>query len=542
MQELDRLRQASAEFNERLAKLSQASLLITQSLDLDDILQGVADGACLITDAQYGALLVFGESGNMGHLTISGLSPDEIADLGEWPADDGLLGYLDELQQPLRLANIAEHPESAALPENRPPIKSFLAAGISHLGRNLGSLYLCQKLGGGEFTQEDEDLLVMFASQAAVAISNALNHHDQQQSSANWATLMDLTPVGVMVFDARTRNVTAMNQEAARIVGYEYGVGDNLDEIRGSRGLRYMDGREVADGERPVDRAINHGESMTAAEFVLVRADGSAYPTLFNTAPIFSEDDEVTSVIVVVQDLRPREEMERMRADFLGMVSHELRAPLTAIKGSAATALSSRLPPNEAETRQFFRIIDEQADQMRNLINNLLDVTRIEAGMLSVNTEPTELAFLVDQARGAFLGAGARNVVTVDLAPGLPPVRADRQRTLQVLNNLLSNAAKYSPDWSAIDVTASRDGAHVVVSVTDQGQGLTPDDLDRLFRKFSRIDDHEGRRTVGEGLGLAICKGIVESHGGRIWAESAGPGQGARFTFTIPVVDAIVNK
>ena len=175
MQELDRLRQASAEFNERLAKLSQASLLITQSLDLDDILQGVADGACLITDAQYGALLVFGESGNMGHLTISGLSPDEIADLGEWPADDGLLGYLDELQQPLRLANIAEHPESAALPENRPPIKSFLAAGISHLGRNLGSLYLCQKLGGGEFTQEDENLLVMFASQAAVAISNALN-------------------------------------------------------------------------------------------------------------------------------------------------------------------------------------------------------------------------------------------------------------------------------------------------------------------------------------------------------------------------------
>ena len=139
-----------------------------------------------------------------------------------------------------------------------------------------------------------------------------------------------------------------------------------------------------------------------------------------------------------------------MRAEFLGMVSHELRAPLTSIKGSAATALRAARLVGPAEVAQFFRIIDEQADRMDSLIGDLLDAGRIDTGTLSVAPEPSDVAVLVDQARGTFISGGGRHTVRIDLPPDLPRVMADRQRLVQVLNNLLANAARHAPDSAPI--------------------------------------------------------------------------------------------
>ena len=162
---------------------------------------------------------------------------------------------------------------------------------------------------------------------------------------------------------------------------------------------------------------------------------------------------------------------------------------------------------------------------MIGLIADLLDAGRIDTGTLSVSPEPSEVAVLVDRARTTFLSGGARHKVTIDLPPDLPRVMADRQRVEQVLNNLLANAARQAPESSPIRVAAERDGVHVAVSVADDGRGIAPERLAQLFRKYSG----------GAGLGLAICKGLVEAHGGRIRAESGGVGLGARFTFTLPV-------
>ena len=223
-------------------------------------------------------------------------------------------------------------------------------------------------------------------------------------------------------------------------------------------------------------------------------------------------------------------------------MSHELRAPLAAIKGSAATVLGGVLAPDPAEMLQFFRIINEQADHMRGLISDLLDAGHIEAGTLSVTPEPADVADLVEQARKTFLSGGGRHTVQIDLPPDLPRVRADRRRLVQVLNNLLANAATYSPAACPIRVAAVRDGVHVAVSVSDDGQGVPADRLPQLFRKFSRIDGEARRRGIeGSGLGLAICKGLVEAHGGRIWADSDGADRGTRVTFTIPVTDDAVS-
>ena len=261
--------------------------------------------------------------------------------------------------------------------------------------------------------------------------------------------------------------------------------------------------------------------------------------SLVNATPIHSEGGEVETYVVTLQDLTELEELGRMRAEFLAMASHELRAPLTSIKGSVATlrGLGPSLDP--AESLQFHRIIEDQADHMQGLITDLLDVARIEVGALAVFPQPTDVASLVEQAKNTFLSGGGRHAIRVDLGPDLPKVMADRRRIAQVLDNLVSNAARHCPEPTDIQVTVAHRDTHVEVCVADDGVGMSAERLSRLFRKSSMLQGDDGGGGLAEpGMGLAICKGIVEAHGGRIWADSDGPGLGARFTFTLPAVEA----
>ena len=401
-------------------------------------------------------------------------------------------------------------------------------------GESVGAFYVGEK--DVEFTPEDEETLVMFASQAALVIANARRHRDEQRARADMETLVNTTPVGVLVFDAKTGGVTSVNREARRIVSGLHMPDGSAEEFLDMLTFRRADGREISLEEFPLTQALSTGETVRAEEIVIEVPGGGSVTTLVNATPIRSEEGEVVSVVVTLQDMTPLEEMERLRAEFLGMVSHELRTPLTSTKGSAATLTEAASDLDPAEMLQFFRIIGEQADYMRDLIGDLLDVARIETGELSVAPAPSEVATLVDEARSRFQSGGGRNNLRIDLSPELPLVMADGRRIIQVLNNLLTNAARHSHEASAIGVSAVREGYHVAVSVTDEGRGIAAERLPHLFRKFSRIDGEDRRRDIaGSGLGLAICKGIVEAHGGRIWAESDGPGLGARFTFTIPV-------
>ena len=458
--------------------------------------------------------------------------------MGDLPKGLGLLQYLNEVEDPLRLANIASHPRSVGFPKGHPTMRTFLGTPVRHRGERLGNIYLTEKEGGQEFTPEDEETLVMFASQAALTVSNARRFRDEQQVRADLEALVNTSPVGILIFDAKTGDLVSLNQETRRIVRGLHAPGHTLPELLSVMTFRRLDGREISPDELPTARAIRTGETVRAEELVIHLPDGQAVTTVINATPVRSAEGQIVSVIATMQDMTPLEDLERLRAEFLGMVSHELRTPLTTIKGSAATVLGAPSALDAAEMRQFFRIIDEQADHMRGLISDLLDVTRIETGTLSITPETSSMASLVDQARAAFLGGGTGNNVEVDLPADLPPVAADRQRVVQVLVNLLSSASKYSPASSTIMVTASQQDSHVAVSVADEGRGVSAEELPRLFRKFSRINGADGKTEVGgEGLGLSVCKGIVEAHGGRIWAVSDGPGLGTRFTFTIPVVE-----
>ena len=546
MEQADDQAREIAELRDRLSRLSQASLRINESLDFDTVLQGVLDSACSLTGARYGVITLLGESGRIQDFLYSGLTPEESRRFAEFPNGMLFFEYLSSISEPLRLRDFHSYVRELGLPEFHPPMAvssplPFLAAPIRHLGESVGAFYVGEK--ELEFTPEDEETLVMFASQAALVIANARRHREEQRTRADLETLVNTTPVGVMVFDAGSGEVRSINREARRIVSDLCEPDGTAEQLLEVLTFRRADGREVSLVEFPLAQGLRTGETVRAEEIVLQSPDGRSVTTLVNATPIFLEEGEVESVVVTIQDMTPMEELERLRAEFLGMVSHELRTPLTSIKGSAATLTEAASDLDPAEMLQFYRIIGEQADYMRDLIGDLLDVARIETGELAVAPVPADVASLVDEARSRFQSGGGRNNLRIDLSSELPLVMADGRRIVQVLNNLLSNAAWNSHEASAIGVSAVREGYHVAVSVTDEGRGIAAERLPHLFRKFSRIDGEDRRRDIaGSGLGLAICKGIVEAHGGRIRAESDGLGLGARFTFTIPVaVDAVAG-
>ena len=414
----------------------------------------------------------------------------------------------------------------------------FLAAPMFHRGERVGHVFVGDKDGGAEFTVADEETLVMFAAQAALVIANARAHREERQARADLETLVDISPVGVVVFDAHTGGMASVNREALRIVDGLRDDDQPPEDLLEVLTCVRSDGREVSLREFPLAELFRSGETVRAEEIALRVPDGRSISLLCNATPIHADDGRPVSFVVTLQDLTPLEEQERLRAEFLAMVSHELRMPLTSVMGAGATLLNAAADLDPAEMRQFHRIIVDRAEHMRYLIGDLLDVARIETGALPVDPEPTDLRPLVEEAGGRFRSGDARNPLEVELAGDLPQVMADRRRIVQVLANLLSNAAAYSPEGSPILVTAQRDGGHVAVSVADRGRGIPAELLPELFRKFSRATGGATASGVeGSGLGLAICKGIVEAHGGRIRAESDGPGLGARFTFTLPAVE-----
>ena len=527
----------------RLSGLTDAILRISEDLDLDLVLQEIVDSARSLTDARCGAITTLDESGELQEVLISGTTPEEKQALMDRPEGWTLFRYLTGFEGTFRTGDLAAHAESIGIPGGHLPARTFVGTPIRDGDKHIGNIFIGDKESGQEFTSEDEETLEMFAAQAAMAITNARRYGDEQRAKADLEALVNTSQVGVLVFDAKSGLVVKFNQEARRILGDICGEDCPCEEVLKSTTFRRMDGSTISHDELPPQRAITSGELVRAEEIVIHRPDGEAVTTLINATPIYSDDGETVSVVATIQDITPLEELERLRAEFLGMVSHELRAPLTSIKGSAATVRAASFPLDPAEMRQFFRMIEEQADHMRDLINNLLDLTRIEAGTLSVAPEPTDVAAVIDQAKNAFLSSGYRNTVEVDLVPNLPRIGADRQRLVQVLYNLFSNASKYSREWSAIRVNASMDDMCVAIAVTDEGVGIAPEHVPHLFTKFSRTGLGDGDRQVGGcGLGLAICRGIVEAHGGRIWVESGGEGRGTRFTFTIPTVDEAANR
>jgi two-component system sensor histidine kinase KdpD len=228
-------------------------------------------------------------------------------------------------------------------------------------------------------------------------------------------------------------------------------------------------------------------------------------------------------------------ETEKLRTALLSSISHDLRTPLSSILGSASSLLADDVRFSDQARRDLLLTIQEEAERLNRFVGNLLDMTRLESGALEVKRDWTELADLVGTTLGAVRERLAGREIRLDIAPGLPLIRVDFLLFQQVLSNLLDNAGKYAPAGSTVTVTAHLEGDEVVIEVIDEGPGVPPEDLERIFDKFYRVKRLD-RQIAGTGLGLSICRGIVEAHGGRITARSpVDAGHGAAFTIRLPV-------
>ena len=422
MDDPDRLRLEVQALRDRMTRLSAATLHINESLDFETVLQDVLDSARVLTDSSYGVLTTLDESESPREFVTSGMTEEEHRRMND-PTPEGLriYRYLSGLRQPLRISNFSEYMSQFGLSYPLPnPVGAFMTAPVRHGGEPVGNIYLAKEERDRDFTPQDEETLVMFASQAALVISNAHRHREEQRARQGLETLIDTTPVGVAVFDARTGEPVSFNREAERMAQRLLEPGQTPQDLLRVMTVRRSDGGEFVLDEMSIDRAMSVGETLRAEELVFQAPDGRSVAALVNATPIRSDEGDVESFVITLQDMSPLEELERQRAEFLGMVSHELRAPLSSIKGCATTLRESASSLDPAEMDLFFDIIEQHANQMSALITDLLDMARIDTGTLSVAPYPLNPTALVDQARNNFLSRGDTNNVRIDLEPGLP--------------------------------------------------------------------------------------------------------------------------
>ena len=541
---IEDLNRENAALRKRLTRLNEASLQISDYLDIDVVLRQVIDSARSLTGAKHGVLLSFDEAGGVIGVVASGLTDEEIARVSAQPVDLGLLGYLEDVGKPVRIADISRNPSFADFPGNDSPATSFLGIQIHLRSEHFGNIFLTGKQGRLEFTPEDEETLVLFASQAARAIANARRHQEVERTKADLEALLDISPVGIMSFELKEGRILSYNQEIVRIFGDRNAIESPWEEILPLVSFLRFDGREIPPAEWPMARIYQFGETIRAEEVIIQMPDGRHVPILVNGVPIHSEEGEITRALFALQDMRSLADAERVRSEFLGLVSEELRMPLTTIKGSVAALSDLDSISGQTEPQQLLRIIDQQTDLMRGQVNSLVELTQISTGTLLISQETIEVADLLNSAIGEYRHSHGRTAVEADIPDGLPAVVADKQRIGQVLNNLLFSVARHTSDLSRVKVTASLIDIYVAVSVSSGAS--SPSNLEEPQLEASQqllqsiLGSHvQNVRKVasGESLALAMCRGIVEAHGGRMLVENADRPGAMTITFTLPMAD-----
>lgn len=536
--EAARLIQENADLRERLAKFTEASLAIAQSLQLETVLNNFLRSACKLTGARIGAIVTFDDTGGTQQVISFGISSARMRGWNDIPEMREFISHLNRLESPLRVADLSRYAKSFGIPGEHVSVSTFLSMPVLYQGTRMGGIHLANKEGGQAFTFTDEETLSTFASQAAAAIANARRYEEEQRAKADLEALINISPVGVLVFDAKTAALVSVNQEVKRMAGNTQLEGRNLEQVLSELTVRRANGREFTLEALPLSRVLQSRETIRAEEIVLTLPGGRSISSLVNAAPIMSEAGDVLSVVVTLQDITPLEDLERLRAQFLGVVSNELRTPLSTIKGSISSLLNPIAPLESTELQQLLRIIDQQTDLMRSQVNGLIELTQIQAGSLAVQPKSTDLPTLVNDTVTRHSLAHPDVPVKQEIPSDLPQVMADQERIGQVLQNLLAHVAKSTQGASSVQVSASRDDIFISISISSDGEGMPGTELSLLFRRFSPGSlDLNQFVFSGEGLDLAICKGIVEAQGGRIWAGVGPGGRGMIVTFTIPVAD-----
>lgn len=603
-----------------LLALNQAAIAITGELELDNLLQKIVDVARDLARCEYSALGVLGDDGYIARFPTSGISEIDREKLGAPPRGHGLLGVMLRAGRTLRIPDINTDPRKVGFPPHHPAMTSLLGVPIFVRGRLMGDLYLTNKIGRAEFTEEDEWLLQLLAVHAATALTNSqlhaenlsalkqasrerarfqalfrvtqaitrsvqldevipvildsavsllgasgaavfllnasdLDHHDAENrpetfGATHYATSMVEIPKaeiklaitqsipGRAIRTGQTQVVPDVKQETATI----------FSRLADDRELRSMVVVPLTVARRTLGVLSVYSDEVNAFDpeaVFLVEAFGSQASAALNNAQLYERAEQGRQAAELEQQ-RLRE-LEQMKDEFLSTAAHELRTPLTSIRMAAGLAFEQleTLAGNDElagkinlRLPDLMRLIVEGSERMHSLVNDLLDLTRLEQGRAILTFARLDLRDIVKESVAATMPLfDSRNqTLSVRLPEYHCEVMGDARRLEQAVMNLLSNASKYSPGNTQTEIRVARSGNECLVQVRDRGPGVPDEEREHIFERFYRSRIHRQDRTASTGLGLPITRQIAEMHSGRVWAEADPAGGGSLFILSLPLL------
>ncbi|HXF61093.1 MAG TPA: ATP-binding protein [Caldilineaceae bacterium] len=549
---------------EYLLRITRA---MTSRLDLPSLLKLILSSAAEMVGCRAGLIvLARAQAGRLANANVIPYPPFQIRAVYNippqfWPAFEPLLDIVPEVEdeeippdaegdEAIRI-NGARSIDSLDLQarvrqvEERLGITLGQVVGLPLLFEEelLGMIYLFRSEYA--FTEMDWQFLQGFAYQAAIAVRNARLYTQLETERSRLATIIENSADGILILDAN-RRVEVINQALAAMVGMsqEEAVGRPCHEVLALSNVVGDDLCQSDWGQFNGLEFIADGVGLRC-EGDLIRPGGGRIIVSATFTPLYDEARHLVNIIVNVHDITRFREEEEMKSTFTSIISHELKTPVALIKGYAQTLARPDAQWDAETARHGLQVIEEEADRLEALINNLLDVSRIQAGGLRLDYADVDLVALVTKVVEAYRTQTSVHRIELDFPHPLPLIWGDEERLRQVLTNLLSNAIKYSPEGGVIRVggwstpASAQDGlerepARVTLFVADQGIGIPQEELPHIFDRFYRVDSSLRRSTAGAGLGLFLARAIVEAHGGQIWARSE-PGKGTTFFVSLPV-------
>ncbi|HWC14740.1 MAG TPA: GAF domain-containing protein [Actinomycetota bacterium] len=572
-----------------LSTFLDTTLQLTGDLDVEHVLLAIVERSMELTGAQYGAAVTVSPEGAIESFQYRGLTDEQVALLPHLPEGKGLLGLIIDERKTVRIGSLQDHPASVGFPDHHVPMHAFLGVPLQSRGQLVGALYLTKTPDEPPFDADDETFFETMAAIAAVGITNARLYSAEKQRSERSALMSEISSKvrhSLDIDEVLSATVETLGRAAKvdrafiHLVTEAGGIG--LGEIRaewdstGTPSLKtdervrfpisemvmrtrqvqwtddVMEDERLAESARPNIRIelVQHGTRAVLAaplewgnELLGVVAFHSRTPRKWAEGEIALIEAAAREVSIALNHARRFSQavetaerlrhLDEMRSDFVAMVSHELRSPMTVVAG-IADILKKRQSALSAEQRdELIETLGREARRLTRLVSEVLDLEAIDQDGMELQLSRVDLAAL---AREAVTDAGAADRTELKVGRGDAVCVADGDRVKQVLLNLISNAVKFSGDDKAISVTVAPERNGVCVSVTDEGPGISDADKKRLFQRFTRLSTGPDRKP-GSGLGLYLSHSIVDAHDGEIWVDSE-PGAGATFSFRLPRTQA----
>ncbi|MEL6148584.1 MAG: ATP-binding protein, partial [Chloroflexota bacterium] len=503
--------------------LLEITRAITGQLDLNEVLRLVLNASVVMLSGEVGLIALRELNGTYRVRATMGVQTEQIDQLNAQledlvaDAEDGLDHKL--INEKMRLMAVSLHPS----------LKQSIALPLVMAGESLGLLIVFRSYRGNA-TPDDIQILQSFADQATIAVKNAQLYAGINQERRRLSAILQNSADGIMILDPHLR-VLSFNRALERMTGWPE---QDVLGLHVSSVIQWRDDTDdieefIEQGwpYQQVDREDTAGETNNLyVEGDIIRQDDLTLGIAITYAPLVTRSGQLTNIIASVRDITNFRKAQEMQKMFVSTVSHELRTPITLIKGYAETLSRDDVEWNPQVVRDGLTVISEESDRLNSLVGNLITASKIQAQRgLEIRPDATHLDMTAERTVERFSRQAANHNLVLNFPEVFPTIVADEVRIRQVIDNLVSNALKYSPDGGTVEVGGKYDEESIVIYVRDEGIGMSEVEREQLFERFYRVDNALSRKTEGTGLGLYLSRAIIEAHNGTISVESK-PGEG----------------